>query len=163
MNMATTDTPYCRLYIDTRETRGAVQALLDALASAAFSGLHVEAEVLKNDGHSPGPTRSKPYDPIEASQWTAEINAEDGSIQAIEAFQAGTSAMIVALREAGFLVTASCDFEDRVISETGWNWTRANPRPAEGPLRVETDSRVMTESEPFGPCPEADPLSVLDK
>lgn len=41
--------------------------------------------------------------------------------------------MVLALRDAGFVVTASCDFEDRIIAETGWNWTPASPEP---PVKV---------------------------
>ncbi|RYG85561.1 MAG: hypothetical protein EON59_11945 [Alphaproteobacteria bacterium] len=123
------DTPYCRLYIDTKESREAVQALLDALTSSRFDHLQVSAPVFKNHGYDPVGLSSRSYDPIEASPWTAEIDAEEGSPQAFETFQAGISAVIGDLRAAGFKVTASCDFEDRVAAETGWNWTSENPEP----------------------------------
>jgi hypothetical protein len=133
MDTTDDDTPYCRLYIDTRESREAVQALLDTLASAKFERLEVDAKVFKNHGWFPARSSSQPYDPIEASPWTAEMDAEDSSPRAFETFQAGTSAVIRELREAGFIVTASCDFEDRIAAETGWNWTAASPEP---PVKV---------------------------
>lgn len=123
------DTPYCRLYIDTNESRGAVQMLLDGLTSSRFPDIQVSAPVFKNHGYDPVGLTSKPYDPIVASPWTAEIDAEESSPEAFEKFQAGVSAVIRDLRGAGFAVTASCDFEDRVVIETGWNWTAENPDP----------------------------------
>ena len=122
-------TPYCRLYIETNESRGAVQTRLDFLTSSRFQHIKVSAPVFKNDGYDPVGLRSKPYDPIEASRWTAELDAEERSPEAFETFQAGVSAVIRDLRGAGFAVTASCDFEDRVAIETGWNWTAENPDP----------------------------------
>lgn len=129
--MDTNDTPYCRLYIDTNESRDAVQKRLDSLVTSKFGQIQVLAAVSKNHGYTPARRTSKPYDPIEASQWTAELDAEDCSSRTFEAFEAGISAMIMALREGGLVVTASCDFEDRVAVETGWNWTSASPEPPE--------------------------------
>lgn len=123
------DTPYCRLYIDTKADREAVQTLLDALTSSWFDHLRVSSPVFKNHGYDPAGLSSRSYDPIEASPWTAEINAEESSPQVLETFQAGICAVIGNLRAAGFTVTASCDFEDRVAAETGWNWTSENPEP----------------------------------
>lgn len=124
------DTPYCRLYIDTNESRGVVQTLLDGLTSSRFKHIQVSAALFKNDGYDPAGGSCKPYDPIEASRWTAELDAEESSPEAFETFQAGVSVLIRDFRRAGFAVTASCDFEDRVTIETGWNWTVETPKPS---------------------------------
>ena len=129
MDMPDSETPYCRLYIDTKKSLGFVQTLLDGLTSSRFPDLQVSAPVFKNHGYDPAGLSSRSYDPIEASPWTAEINAEESSPQVLETFQAGICAVIGNLRAAGFTVTASCDFEDRVATETGWNWTSENPEP----------------------------------
>jgi len=129
MDIPVNDPPYCRLYIDRNLSRDALQGQLDSLASSQFGDLQVYAKLFKNHGYRPARRDAQLYDPIEASQWTAEVDAEDGSPQAFETFQAGVSAMIRELRKEGSLVTASCDFEDRIIAETGWNWTLANPNP----------------------------------
>lgn len=136
MNASDTDTPYCRLYIDTGESREAVQTLLDGLTSSCFERLRVSAPVFKNDGSGPDGNHPRPYDPIEESQWTVEIDAEDNSPQAFEAFQAGICVAIEGLRDAGFIVTASCAFEQRVAVETGWNWTVENPEPPALSVRI---------------------------
>ncbi len=129
MDSAPADTPYCRLYIDTEKAREAVQALLDAEVSEHFGDLEVFAPVFKNLGYSLTRQPDEPYDPIEASQWTSEVDAEEGSAEAFEAFQSGLCSVINELRKAGFVVTASCDFEDRIAAETGWNWSEAHPEP----------------------------------
>lgn len=129
MESAPADTPYCRLYIDTHHAREVVQVLLEAKVSEHFGDLDVYAPVFKNHGYSPKRQRAGSYDPIEASRWTSEVDTEDGSTEAFEAFQSGLCGVIKELRKAGLIVTASCDFEDRVAAETGWNWSEANPEP----------------------------------
>lgn len=128
MDNSPTETPYCRLYIDTRETRDVVKTLLDERVSGHFGLLEVFATVFKH-GYSQARPGATPYDPIDASQWTAEVDAEDTSTEARETFQSGLCSVIRELRKAGLIVTASCDFEDRIAAETGWNWTEAHPEP----------------------------------
>lgn len=127
MDKSPTETPYCRLYIDTRETREVVQALLNAKVSGRFRPLEVFATVFKNHGYAQ--VRATPYDPIGASQWTADVDAEDTSTEAFETFRSGLCGVIRELRKVGLIVTASCDFEEQVAAETGWNWTEAHPEP----------------------------------
>ncbi|MDK2767813.1 MAG: hypothetical protein KYX69_08850 [Sphingomonas sp.] len=123
------ETPYCRLYIDTRASDDDVQALLDQSTSKEFDGLRVWADNFKNDAYLAEQSARKPYHPIEASRWTAEVDAEDSDPESHERFQAGVVAMIRSLRACGMIVTASCDFEDRVASETGWNWSSETTEP----------------------------------
>ena len=43
--------------------------------------------------------------------------------------QAGLVQLIVELRAKGYLITASCDFEEWVAKETGWNWSTETTEP----------------------------------
>ena len=45
------DTPYCRLYIDTNDTREAVQARLDLTMSSEFGSFPAYRAVRKNHGY----------------------------------------------------------------------------------------------------------------
>ncbi|WP_210183329.1 hypothetical protein, partial [Methylobrevis pamukkalensis] len=47
----------------------------------------------------------------------------------LASFQSGVAALVSNLREGGRFVTASCDFEDLIADETGWNWTEDQPEP----------------------------------
>lgn len=120
---------YCRLYIDTHETDLAIQAMLNRLAATEFGELRVWATNYKNDCYLPELTRRKPYDPIASSLWTAEIDAEKCDRESFAVFQAGIVAMILELRTENLIVTASCDFEDYIAIETGWNWSEETPDP----------------------------------
>lgn len=117
--MTEAQAPYCRLYIDAQADRERVQALVaETLAPAG-----IDAWVMSNDGHR-ADAASAPYDPVRRARWTAEL---EGSAPA-EAFEAAVCAAIGTLRRRGWIVVASCDFEDRVVAETGWNWSAATPQ-----------------------------------
>jgi hypothetical protein len=129
MEYAFDDSPYCRLYIDTDESLDMVQDILDSEVAKHFERVRVHAPVFKNDSYLAVAKDMRPYDPIDASRWTAEMDTEANAPGDFEAFEVGTIAVIAALRRRGFIVTASCDFEDRVEAETGWNWTLGTPNP----------------------------------
>lgn len=129
MTATIVETPYCRLYIDTAESREAVQTLLNRSAFSHFGELRVEAQVFKNDFYEPGRTKHLTYDAIAASIWTAEVDTEANEAVSFEVFQIGMVEMIRGLRARGMRVTASCDFEDIVAQETGWNWSVDTPEP----------------------------------
>ena len=123
------DTPYSRLYIDTVESRDAIQTLLNRSASSDFAELSVDAAVFKNHGYEPARAKDLNYDPITASIWTAEIDSESTAPESFDVFQRGVIEMIRGLRARGIRVTASGDFEDRIAVETGWNWSVDSPDP----------------------------------
>ena len=123
------DAYYCKLYVDSDEGHEALQEIVDAYVREAFSGIAAEGTVFRNENFEPGRDKVKPYDFIEASRNYVELDSDEDSEGEIFAFQMGTVRLINLLRGGGRIVTASCSFEDLVISETGWNWTEANPNP----------------------------------
>ena len=123
------ETPYCRLYIDMGSSREAVRTALKAKISEHFGPREVFARLAKNRAYARSHPGAVPYDPVTASRWTAEVDAEDASVEAFETFQSGLCIVIRELRAEGLIITASCDFEDRIAAETGWNWTETHPEP----------------------------------
>lgn len=123
------DPTFCRLYILTDEPLDAVQATLDAQTPHAFGPLPVEAIGYRNDIFDVSLSRGPHFDPIAGAAHTAEVGAAYSSAQARPGFQAGVVALVRALRDHGYVVTASCEFEDLIVAETGWNWTEQAPRP----------------------------------
>jgi len=129
MTVPDAEPPFCRLYIDTSRPRDAIGRLLDDLLRAGPGEPRIHASVSRNDGHAPDRARSAVYDPILASAWTAELDAEATDPAGHDAFRARVVAAIAGARARGMIVTASCDFEERVAAETGWNWSAGTPEP----------------------------------
>jgi hypothetical protein len=127
MVSAVEDTPYCRLYIASDDSQDAVQLALDTEISHQVQRSPIYGAVFKNLGFVE--SRGTPYDPIESSRWTVEIDSEASDEANFEAFEAATVNIVLGLRARGYVVTASCVFEDRIASGTGWNWSRDTPLP----------------------------------
>jgi hypothetical protein len=123
------DPTYCRLYLDTDEHIAIVRAVMDDLIGQMFDELPAEGPVYRNLNFVPRARDQRPYDPIACSPLTAEVGAIDAWPENGPAFQGGAVRLVRALRERGYVVTASCDFEDRIAAETGWNWTEDTPEP----------------------------------
>jgi hypothetical protein len=121
--------PYCRLYIDTDDDRQSVQDAVDAVLREAFGELRVDAPVRKNTGFVSAARSRYPYDPIACSPLTSEVASIDERPEDVPHFQTGTVQLVRRLRACGYVVTASCDFEDRVARETGWNWSTQATEP----------------------------------
>lgn len=121
----------CILYIDTNEVIDAVKGAVYESGKNIFSGMNVSLLVYNNEDFDPSRLNKKPYDFIEASKYYVEIVAEDELDEQVMGFQLGVVALIRQIRSGGRIVTASCDFEDLIISETGWNWTESQPEPPE--------------------------------
>lgn len=117
----------CRLWIDAPGTVEAIQAALVAGIEDRFTGLGIACDLDRNGGFDPGGKDGTDF--IASSPWTAWLETACTDRPAVEAFQAGVCSLIASLRRQGFSVTAACDFEDRVIAATGWNWTSDQPLP----------------------------------
>lgn len=111
----------CRLWIDAPVTFEAVQAALVSEIAIQFKGRTIACDLDRNDDFDP--CRKDKNDFISTSAWTAWLETLQPEEPAPDEFEAGICRLIFNLRKGGFLITAACDFEDRVIVETGWNWT----------------------------------------
>jgi len=126
MSSTVEDTPYCRLYIATDDSQDVVQRALERAIAQQVHRSPIYAAVFKNHGFI---VSRVPYDPIESSRWTAEIDSEASDKADFEEFEAATVGIVRELRARDYVITASCVFEDRIASETGWNWSESTPIP----------------------------------
>ena len=120
---------YCKLYIDTGEDIDDLNAVLNELALGIFSGLPVEMPLYRNENFDSDKSKQTSYDFIESSRYYSEIGMIEEVPEKLSNFQAGVASLVSKLRESGRIVTAACDFEDFIASETGWNWTKSQPYP----------------------------------
>lgn len=120
---------YCKLYIDTSENIDELDAELTRLCNSAFQGFAVEAPVYRNGNFDVSARELSPYEFIESSQYYAEVGTIETAPAQLARFQSGVVVLVSNLREGGRFVTASCDFEELIIEETGWNWTKDQPEP----------------------------------
>jgi len=127
MSSTVEDTPYCRLYIATDDSKEAVQRALDVAISQQIRRSPIYVAVFKNHGFVV--SRGIPYDPIDSSRWTAEIDSEASGAANFEEFEVAIVDLIREIRAKGYVVTASCVFEERITRETGWNWSEDTPVP----------------------------------
>lgn len=120
---------YCKLYIDTDEDIDALQAVLDGLCASVFDGLLIASPLYRNENFDLDKSPQSSYDFINRSRYYSEIDVIEEVPEKLSNFQYGVASVVSRLREEGRVVTASCDFEDFIASETGWNWTEREPQP----------------------------------
>ncbi|MES2035725.1 MAG: hypothetical protein V4466_16285 [Pseudomonadota bacterium] len=118
---------FCRLYVTCAGSLDDVAGMA-AREAHLFAGPLVDVIASPNDGYAPG-RGGQSYDCIDDAQFEVEVVADVGPSLGREEFEAGVVGFVTALRKHGWFVTVSGDFEDRVVSETGWNWTRQTPNP----------------------------------
>lgn len=118
---------YCKLYIDTSEELSNVQSRLDGLVKIEFPSFSVEAVTFRNENYIQTTNLSSEFYPIERSRYYVELDVESVDDSELDAFQCGVARVVKVLREGGWFVVASCDFEEVISAETGWNWSRENP------------------------------------
>ena len=120
---------FCELYVDTDEEIEELEKAIRRASEHAFADISVEFVVYRNDDFDPSAKQRYPYSSIEASQYLAEVSPQTDLSEQPTQYQLGVARLIGALREPGRIVSASCDFEDLIAKETGWNWTRDQPEP----------------------------------
>jgi hypothetical protein len=120
---------YCKLYVDSNEDHESLQETIDSYVGEIFSEITAVGTVYRNENFEPERRNVLPYEFIQASRNYIELDSDGEPEGRDEEFQIGTIKLVKLLREGGRIVTASCKFEERIASETGWNWTRDNPNP----------------------------------
>lgn len=120
---------YCKLYIDSSEERPELQEIIDRRLKEYFQEIEVEAPVFDNENFTGETDHRSQFYPIERSRFYVEVDSECTRNDLIAEFQQGIARLVQWLREGGRFVVASCEFEDLIVSETGWNWTPETPVP----------------------------------
>jgi hypothetical protein len=118
---------YCKLYIDTVEEQSEIQEILNSLVQQVFEHIEVDADVFRNEDYDSTVGPNSPLYPVERSRFYVEMDSECERDDLTSEFQLGVARLVKLLRDGGRFVVASCDFEDLVSAETGWNWTPDNP------------------------------------
>jgi len=131
------DPYFCELYIDTDENIDDLKRVVDALVREEFSDVSVSAPVYRNDNFIPSARARVPYRFIECSRYYAEVGTEKDDPRWLAPFQSGIVGLVKKLRKGGRFVTASCVFEDLIVAQTGWNWTREQPEPPGRKVQLE--------------------------
>lgn len=122
--------PYlCVLYIETNEEIDALTATTYRLVDEIFEQTPAEAVVYRNKNFKETSQRTSPYDFIECSKYYAEISVIDEAPEHIPSFQTGIARLVSDLRNKSRFVTASCNFEEFIADQTGWNWTTETTEP----------------------------------
>ncbi|KQS83175.1 MULTISPECIES: hypothetical protein [unclassified Rhizobium] len=124
---------YCKLYIDTDETIDGLRKALDEHCRILFHDLNLETSLRRNEAFDSSARNQGPYDFIRSARFYADIETADETPQQAAGFQSAVATLVSRLRDGGRIVMAACDFEDLIIGETGWNWTKDDPEP---PRRV---------------------------
>ncbi len=122
---------YCKLYIDTGDGIEDLHVELNRLCASvsSFEGVAVEALLYRNENFDVAAKGKTPYDFTESSRYYAEVGTIEDVPEQLPSFQIGVAALVSSLRQGGRFVTASCEFEDLIADETGWNWTKDHPEP----------------------------------
>lgn len=119
---------YCKLYIESGEDLNDLQGEINRLVGGIFTEADVEAPLFKNEDFDSQRSSENIYDPVYSSQFYVELGLIDENDSHVTGFQTGAVELIKLLRRNRF-VTASCDFEELIAAETGWNWTEETPEP----------------------------------
>jgi hypothetical protein len=123
------DPYYCKFFLDTEKNIDEVESILDYFISEIFLPYSVECPIFRNENFKIKSNHTTQYDFIENSRYYTEFALIEENPENITDFQLKTAHLIKKIRESGVTLTASCDFEDLIISETGWNWTEESPEP----------------------------------
>lgn len=128
------DPYFCKLYVDTDEEILELQGLLKNLEFDIFNEFSIEIIVYRNEDFKEMARGLVPYSFIECSRYYVEVGTLKEVPECILGFQSAVATLVSSLRNEKRFITVSCDFEDIIVNETGWNWTRDTPEPPERTL-----------------------------
>lgn len=120
---------YCRLYIDAEMGIEELQTFVDEGVENFFESGSVDAVVFQNENYQADSNLQSITYPVARSRYYVEIEpASDRDLEKF-AFESAIARLVDCLRKECEYVVASCEFEDFIVEQTGWNWTLANPLP----------------------------------
>lgn len=120
--------PYCRLYLHTISDRSELLAKCGQLINGSMSGCSIESplflfDLRENDDFDEG--RFNIEKRFVFARYTAEVEGTESDVDK-DIFIRGVCELISGLRASGVQVVASCEFEDQIAEQTGWNWTESS-------------------------------------
>jgi hypothetical protein len=115
--------PYCRLYLHTTVDLSELLARCGRLSDGSVSSCSTETPVFsldlkENDDFDEGRFNSEKR--FVFARYTAEVSGTESDIDE-HVFVRAVCGLISGLRTSGVQVVASCEFEDQVVEQTGWN------------------------------------------
>lgn len=141
---------YCKLYIDTNLDIKETERIIAGATNEVYSNFKelekesrffyedensdipcINTPIYRNENHDSSiPVGMKPCGVmakfyVEVDDGYEDINGEEDT----EIFVEIVVEIIKNLRKKLEYVVASCEFEDRIAKETGWNWTEETPFP----------------------------------
>jgi hypothetical protein len=120
---------YCKLYIDVEMGIEELQSLIDENVENFFESGSVDVIVFQNENYQVGSNLQSTTYPVDRSRYYVEIEpASDRDLERFT-FESAIAQLVDWLRKECEYVVASCEFEDFIVEQTGWNWTLENPLP----------------------------------
>ncbi|MEM7790420.1 MAG: hypothetical protein AAF546_03370 [Verrucomicrobiota bacterium] len=121
--------PYCRLYFQANVELSELLSKCAELLNGSLNGRTVQNALLyltakENDDFDEGRFRLEKR--FVFARYTAELEGLDLDVDE-DKFVQVVCDLVSSLRDYGIQVAASCEFEDRVIEKTGWNWSESSP------------------------------------
>jgi len=106
-----------------------LQVLIDNKLQKCFEPGSVDAIVFQNDNYQVRSNIHSTTYPVDRSKYYVEIGpASDSDLEKLT-FESAILQLVSWLRQECEYVVASCEFEDYIVAQTGWNWTIENPLP----------------------------------
>ena len=120
---------HCKVYVDFNGDADDLQDLVDEKIGRLFDLKEVYAVAFRNESYRASTDLNSAIYPIERSRCYVEIETDAKELGDEMKFQAGVARLVSELRFDCDYVVASCEFEDYIIEQTGWNWTLEHPKP----------------------------------
>lgn len=120
---------YCKLYIDVEMGIEELQTLINDGVEKFFESGFVDAVVFQNENYQFDSNIQSTTYPVDRSRYYVEIEPESDRDLEKFMFESAIAKLVDWLRKKCEYVVVSCEFEDYIVEQTGWNWTLENPLP----------------------------------
>ena len=117
------------MYIDAKIDIKELQALIDKKVQNFFEFSPVDAVVFPNENYQVSSNVHSTTYPVDRSRYYVEIEPALDRHSEKLTFDFAIAQLVRSLRKDCDYVVASCDFEDYIVEQTGWNWGPDNPLP----------------------------------
>ena len=120
---------YCKLYIDVENDIEELQARIDDNVQIFFEPGFVDVVVFRNEHYQIRSDIDSSTYPADRPRYHAEIAAASDRELEKPTFESAIAQLVTWLRTECEYVVASCEFENQIVEQTGWNWMLQNRLP----------------------------------